>query len=412
VKDTEFTRGLQKFSADLDQNLQVQHEERKRQEEAERRRAAEKAQADEQVRKKQEEERKEKEQQEKKTQEAAAAYKSRGCHPERRKVFEARKAQFETVWNEYQRMAKGDALKNDVHLKQILEKLDEIVKPFTPGSAQQCADTALLAYRFLQQTHQGNQQLLSICMCFLIDDMLKRCISSVDSLTQMLGIGVYAMMLSCLLPQFGTLVMYVLNSECPYTIPWFHHRDECDSDTAFRRLLGYKVTVLVVDEKKAKLLGVPAGRTEKEESTEAYRKRMKGDVMLFAAFTQASAIDGILYTSTSNGERPFANGTSNLDVTQCGISECYLWLAAMLNASHSEEVIQSIHYVLEIAGYPLSRAFPRQFAKMCSLIMQRIAAMQEPATSVTYLKTSIQKYFNDRVFPRSEKLDTFLKPSS
>lgn len=136
---------------------------------------------------------------------------------------------------------------------------------------------------------------------------------------------------------FGELLLAHFHNTCPFTVPVFMPKREGQTNEEYYKSLGYKYS--------------EDGSVEKQDK---YLKRMSGLMRLYISITVTSQRRGITKT------HPY------------GLQHTWRWLAAVLNSelqpNTSDLRATLILDVLEVAGYMLWNAYPKQFHKMLMLL--------------------------------------------
>ncbi|KAK2581753.1 hypothetical protein KPH14_002232 [Odynerus spinipes] len=137
---------------------------------------------------------------------------------------------------------------------------------------------------------------------------------------------------------FGELLLAHFHNTCPFTVPVFMPKREGQTNEEYYKSMGYKYS--------------EDGSVEKQDK---FLKRMSGIMRLYISVTVTSQRRGI------TKKHPY------------GLQHTWRWLAAVLNSESqpntSDLRATLILDVLEVAGYMLWNAYPKQFHKMLMLLV-------------------------------------------
>ncbi|KYM76071.1 Nucleoporin GLE1 [Atta colombica] len=141
-------------------------------------------------------------------------------------------------------------------------------------------------------------------------------------------------------PDFGELFLAHLHEACPFTIPIFLQQQEGQSNEDYYKSLGCKYS--------------EDGTVEKQDK---FLKRMSGLIRLYASITVTKQRKNVT------------------KIHPYGLQHSWRWLAAVLNIEPRADICDLcatlILDMLEVAGNVLWTAYPKQFYKLLTLLMEQ-----------------------------------------
>ncbi|KAL0486802.1 nucleoporin GLE1 [Acrasis kona] len=141
--------------------------------------------------------------------------------------------------------------------------------------------------------------------------------------------------LSLSFPKFLKVVLGMIHSKCPYTIPMYTLRLPGESEASYKQRQSYKVDA-----------------ANNLEATDLFEDRMNGLLAFYAAITQTD-------DPSPQAKNPY------------GADKAWQWLATVLNMKPTTEAIECLALFLELTSYRLMTVYKAQFNKLIKFAQEK-----------------------------------------